>query len=1023
MRFYQFILLLSGFFGLWAAELQEYPIYKIIRPPEIDGTLGDYAWSRLPEGRGFRNLDKNNSYAIQRSTNFKMGYTDDFLYLAVDCTEPDLKALRAVETYRDGWTFDDAIELFFLPENTSEYVQLLCNAKAARWAKRQKAERELEPPKEWQVAAGRSEKGWTLEMVIPFQLVGIRDVDQLRFNIARNIPSEKKNKHQCWAKVLRGFSDIEQFAVLKKNRFNGPADITLAATEINREYDQFLYLQLLDIGQGGKSWKEVETRFSSAPGFEKVRALQEWISKNYTRLPKSAYGVRYNEWLNLLASVNTPRRSLEMQIIQQDLSTLQLLVNNSPVIAENGRYAFSIEEGVTVLAFSGKAGENASLRFTCPEFPELEQRWAFSGTASDSDWSSPTFDDRSWQPLPEKIPAGDLYLRQVILWNQKHDGRFRCLNPSVSRWSFSLNSVEPVYLSLYSPTGLTVQQYMFTFTLPDGFQLLDMEEGARRNRLSLAPEKVAVEKTATGTRYSLDYRPIDIHEWKTADSILGIFKDSNGEPGAEGRIPYARLINHNVTEIGGFLPYAILPEINGRPLQKMMMSFYMGSMPQGLSLELTDAVVKGAINAGMDSFSVYPNKGKVPDSVLKNGGKLIMGYLSHPIWGSKLTDGAVTKLFRDHPELFCVYYNGERKTDLDLKIPVHRQQIQFCPTLATGKYQKEFYQAVQEDHQNFFFKDYPQAEYVFLNWEQEPWGGSIYTKSNDPSEAFCFCPLCKEKFRSWAKLPLDADLSNENLFHKYYEKWRQFRYSQDAETHAIIVKAIRDMGKRVYFYSWSNHFGYWEAAKDIPYTIFLGCPGNGSADRRQQIGMDEYMKFHQGKMGRRNLSGQRFIFFPQTYGWNTEKTEGWLKFNVMSEDGYIHPKTWKWQLIRILATLQGGCDLQNPLELVSGSKYYVGEATRLVAEYEEIFYAGSRNDTLALSEQISYPDLLVLTHNQERLVLLFNESEDPKSVTVQNLSLTGKEKGKTYYSNQVLPQVSKFTLTIPANDVEVIHIR
>ncbi|OQA86863.1 MAG: hypothetical protein BWY31_01077 [Lentisphaerae bacterium ADurb.Bin242] len=1022
MKFKGFITAAVTAATLWSAGAAEYPVYKIARAPEIDGKLDDYAWKRLPEARGFMLLDKANSYVTTRPTRFQMGYKDDILYLAVRCTEPDPKSIKAVETYRDGWTFDDAIEMFFLPKDASNYMQLLTNANGARWAKRQNAERETEPPTDWKAASGRTPDGWVLEMAIPLRLLGAKDVDGMKFNIARNIPGDPAGKHQCWAKVLRGFGDTARFAVLKKQNSNGPADPELESAEINKTYDQFLYLALLDIGRGGKRWKEVETRYSSAPGFDKVRELQQKIAKTYTALPKSEQEIVYNEWLKTVATVSRPRRFLELNLTQKGLSDLKFFVNGKAIAVADGRCRFSIAEGVTALALSAKAGADASLRIHSAEFPVLDKRWACSGNVS-GDWTSPGFDDRSWKPMSATLPAGNVYLRQFVIWNQHHDGQFRCINPTVRVWNFSLDSVEPVYLSLYSPTGQKVDRYDFTFTLPDGFRLLDMEPGAKRNRLSLAPEKVKTEKVSNGTRYTLTYKADDIHEWKTADSILGIYKDGSGKPGNKGAIPYARLINNNGTEIGGALPYELLPKVNGRRLKTMLMSFYMGSMPQGLSPELTDAVVKGAIDAGADVFAVYPYKSKVPDSVLKNGGILMLGYLNHPIWGSKLRDGAVTQLFKDHPELFCLYYNGERKSDLNEKILAHQLQIQFCPSLITGKYKGEFTKAVQTDYKNFFFKDYPDAKYVFLNWEQEPWTGSVYTKSTNPTQAYCFCPLCKEAFRKWAKLPADADLSNESIFKNRYEQWRTFRYSQDAAMHAIVVKAIQDMGKTVFFYSWSNHFGYWEAAKDIPYYVFLGCPGNGTADRRQQIGMDEYMKFHKGKLGRRNMAGQRFVFFPQTYGWNTERKEGWLRFNVMSDDGYIQPKTWKWETIRILATLQGGYDLQNPLELVSGVKYYVGEATRMIAGYEKIFHDGVRNDKLAESKDIAYPDLLVLALGKERLVLLFNETDKPKTVTVRNLSLRGGEKARAYYADKTFPDAAEFTLTIPANDAEAVHIQ
>ena len=143
----------------------------------------------------------------------------------------------------------------------------------------------------------------------------------------------------------------------------------------------------------------------------------------------------------------------------------------------------------------------------------------------------------------------------------------------------------------------------------------------------------------------------------------------------------------------------------------------------------------------------------------------------------------------------------------------------------------------------------------------------------------------------------------------------------------------------------------------------------------------------------------------------------------MSDDGYVHPETWKGETLRILATLQGGLDFQNPLVMVGGIKYYVGEATGFIAKYENLFYYGKRNDKLAVSKEIAYPDLLVLEHDGERLVLLFNESETPKQVTVKSTGLLSGQKGKACYSGRTFDKPENITLTVPANDVEVIHIK
>ena len=115
-------------------------------------------------------------------------------------------------------------------------------------------------------------------------------------------------------------------------------------------------------------------------------------------------------------------------------------------------------------------------------------------------------------------------------------------------------------------------------------------------------------------------------------------------------------------------------------------------------------------------------------------------------------------------------------------------------------------------------------------------------------------------------------------------------------------------------------------------------------------------------------------------------------------------------------------DLGAPYTLVSGINYYIGEATRLVAEYEDYFYQGKRNDKLADSKQIAYPDLLVLTLGDNRLVLAFNETDQPKQVTIRNLKLKPGQKGIICNSKRKLADPSNVSVIIPPHDVIAINI-
>jgi hypothetical protein len=125
----------------------------------------------------------------------------------------------------------------------------------------------------------------------------------------------------------------------------------------------------------------------------------------------------------------------------------------------------------------------------------------------------------------------------------------------------------------------------------------------------------------------------------------------------------------------------------------------------------------------------------------------------------------------------------------------------------------------------------------------------------------------------------------------------------------------------------------------------------------------------------------------------------------------------------MVASFHGGVDLNASIERCAGSHYYIGEATRLIAEYEDLFYAGERADQLAVSEQIKYPNLLVLKKGKERLVLLFNEGSQPLRVLLENRELASGQKATIFGVNQVVEQPGKMEVTVEPGDVTVVHIK
>ena len=103
---------------------QGYKAYKMFKAPVLDGELNDTVWEYMDEKRGFFQF-KSNVYVLERETKFRIGYDNEKLYLGITCGEPMPEKIVAHDNTRDGLWSDDAIEFFYLPAGTDNYMQIV----------------------------------------------------------------------------------------------------------------------------------------------------------------------------------------------------------------------------------------------------------------------------------------------------------------------------------------------------------------------------------------------------------------------------------------------------------------------------------------------------------------------------------------------------------------------------------------------------------------------------------------------------------------------------------------------------------------------------------------------------------------------------------------------------------------------------------------------------------------------------------------------------------------------------------
>ena len=161
--------------------------------PVLDGDIdGDQAWKSQPWNGGFVLLRK--TVPPKEGTRFKALYTDDALYIAVECRESDVAAMKFEERPEEFWIYD-VTELFFAP-NADELIHPGCSAGGNRnqqigGATLTRTHGQIA----WDAKARKDKDRWTVEYLLPLYLLGVnpaRGAVELPFNICRSETPHKE---------------------------------------------------------------------------------------------------------------------------------------------------------------------------------------------------------------------------------------------------------------------------------------------------------------------------------------------------------------------------------------------------------------------------------------------------------------------------------------------------------------------------------------------------------------------------------------------------------------------------------------------------------------------------------------------------------------------------------------------------------------------------------------------------------------------------------------------------------------
>jgi len=171
----------------YAQEPLSLKVHRLVDAPKIDGVLDSGEWENAQICE-FRDTDGGNNYTYR--TVGHIGYNSQWLFLAFECFDSDISALKKNIKQRDGTVWDDdSIEIFLDPKgDRGTYYQFVVNPRGTQY---DGCGFDSKWDCYWIARSFVQSKMWTIEIAIPLSAFGIP------------FPAEKELNHPWTANFFR----------------------------------------------------------------------------------------------------------------------------------------------------------------------------------------------------------------------------------------------------------------------------------------------------------------------------------------------------------------------------------------------------------------------------------------------------------------------------------------------------------------------------------------------------------------------------------------------------------------------------------------------------------------------------------------------------------------------------------------------------------------------------------------------------------------------------------------------------
>jgi hypothetical protein len=197
-----------------AGDLPFYAALHTREAPRVDGVLDEPCWLRAEQTASFVQIG---GAAAQVESRSLACWDERSLYVAFICAEPLMADLQERIGRGEVQLFDESVEVFLDPAcDRYSYLQLRVDVLGNRDTHRRN-DPAVELDSQWSGAAGRGVDAWTVEMAVPFAMLGAPPTAGTvwSFNVNRQrIAHLGPVQWTCWSDTKGGFHSPSRFGHL-----------------------------------------------------------------------------------------------------------------------------------------------------------------------------------------------------------------------------------------------------------------------------------------------------------------------------------------------------------------------------------------------------------------------------------------------------------------------------------------------------------------------------------------------------------------------------------------------------------------------------------------------------------------------------------------------------------------------------------------------------------------------------------------------------------------------------------------